>query len=164
MIKVTGRNLSFGPGVTKLNQHVPEIYAGVAPTEQPKAQSPVSDAPRPGKGDRASVKRIRQESGLKLNKLESEWLARLKWLFPADTNIYAQSWRVRLANGVWFKVDFCALLNGVWTAWEVKGPKQGKNVDRGLLALKVAAAQYPEINWNLVWKQDGIWQMQRVLA
>jgi hypothetical protein len=112
--------------------------------------------------DSPPKKRLRQLAG-KLNKLESEWLNCLKRMLPADTRIYAQSWRVRIANGAWFKVDFCAFVDGRWRAWEVKGPKQGKNVDRGILALKCAATTYPEVQWILVWKEKGQWMEQVIL-
>jgi predicted AlkP superfamily phosphohydrolase/phosphomutase len=133
----------------------PHIYGGVGKTDQSQ------NAPDSGSKNRATVKRIKQETVPKLNKLEREWLSQLKW--EVDATIHAQAWRVRLANGAWFKVDFCAFYQGQWWAWEVKGPKQGKNVDRGLLALKVAAAQFPEVKWILVWKDDAGWHEQEVL-
>lgn len=108
------------------------------------------------------AKRIRQDSKPLLNKLETQWLALLKIWYPTVT-IHAQEWRVRIGNGAWFKVDFCAFINGTWTAWECKGPKQGKNVDRGMLALKCAASQFPEVRWYLVWKENGHWSEQPVL-
>ena len=107
-------------------------------------------------------KRIRQGEKPP-NKLEADIKRYLTELHPS-AKIYSQSWRVRLANGAWFKVDHCALINGVWTAWECKGPKEGKNVARGLLALKVAAGLYPEIEWFLVWKEAGKICFQRVIS
>jgi hypothetical protein len=137
-------------------------YTGAAATRL-EAQQPVSDALTNQKGDRASVKkRIRQSTKPLLNKLEAEWLSMLGFMYPG-IKIHAQSWRVKLANGVWFKVDFCASLSGQWTAWEVKGPKQGKNVDRGMLALKCAASQYPEVLWVLVWRDRGEWKTQHLI-
>jgi hypothetical protein len=146
-----------GTGVRKLNPH---LYGTGAAATRLEAQQPVPDAPAVCLGDRASVKkRIRQSTKPLLNKLETEWLARLTSMFPS-LNIHKQSWRVKLANGAWFKVDFCATLSGKWTAWEVKGPKRGKNVDRGMLALKCAVSRYSEINWILVWKDKGEWREQ----
>ncbi len=123
-----------------------------------------TDAPlKTGKAILESIvsKRIRQSSKPKLNRLESEWLEFLE--MNHDCFIHSQSWRVRIANGAWFKVDFCAFVNGRWIAWEVKGPKFGKNVDRGLLALKCAATTYPEVKWVLAWKEKGEWKTQEVL-
>jgi len=146
--KVTGRNLEISEATRKRN---PELYGVKSITVT--NYSPV----------KKEAKRIRQDEKPLLNKLESQWLHILKIKYP-DVEIRAQSWRVRIANGSWFKVDFCALINGRWTAWECKGPKQGKNVARGTLALKCAAGIYSEVDWILVWKEDGKWQEQKVLS
>lgn len=108
------------------------------------------------------AKRIRQDSKPLMNKLETEWLNRLREVYP-NVQIHSQEWRVKIGNGAWFKVDHCAFIEGKWTAWEVKGPKEGKNVARGLLALKCASKSFPEVEWILVWKQNGIWSQQIVL-
>lgn len=107
----------------------------------------------------AAGKRIRQESKALLNKLETEWLAQLRRMMPAVT-VRSQAWRVKLGNGIWFKVDFCAVVGGQWTAWEVKGPHAFRG---GMENLKVAACCYPEIRWLLVWKVKGEWKQQVVL-
>lgn len=152
-----------GPGVRKLNPHL--YGTGAAAGYKQELENP------PYKGYRPSAqainwacrkKRIRQDSKPLLNKLETEWLAMLGFMYPG-IKIHAQSWRVKLANGAWFKVDFCASLVGQWTAWEVKGPKQGKNVDRGMLALKCAASQYPEVLWVLVWRDRREWKTQHLI-
>lgn len=124
------------------------------PFLNPPTYTPVAKLPKP--------KRIRQSSKPLLNKLETEFYGRL-CMFHGPGRIKVQAWRVKLANGSWFKVDFCGLIDGQWMAWEVKGNK-GKNIDRGKLALKVAAALWPEITWQLVWKdKDGKWQEQIIL-
>jgi hypothetical protein len=38
-----------------------------------------------------------------------------------------------------------------------------KNVDRGILALKVAASSWPEVQFILIWKEQGVWNFQEVL-
>jgi hypothetical protein len=81
---------------------------------------------------------------------------RTAWIFP-------QSIRLMLANGSWYKADFFVFAPSGIYAYECKGPKEGKNVARGLLALKCAAHKYPKIQFMLVWKQDGKWQEQIVL-
>jgi hypothetical protein len=111
----------------------------------------------------AEGKRIRQRSGPLMNKFETEWFEVLRQSLPKGTKIHAQEWRVKISNGAWFKVDFCAVVNGTWTAWEVKGPKTGKNVDRGLLALKCACSAFPEVSWKLIWKENGSWLEQILL-
>lgn len=105
-------------------------------------------------------RRLRQSQRPLLNKLETEWLEVLRRKLGPGANIHCQAWRVRLANGAWFKVDMCAVVGTYWTAWECKGPKQMKNVDRGMLALKCAADRFPEVRWVLVWKQNGQWKEQ----
>ncbi len=104
-----------------------------------------------------SKKRIRQSEKPELNRLESEWFARL----PALHGVRPQSIKFRLARNAFYKPDFFSF--ALRTAWEVKGLK-GKNIDRGKLALKVAASAWPEIKFILVWKDEqGQWQEQHVL-
>lgn len=111
----------------------------------------------------SNSKRIRQSEKPLMNKLEAAWLQHLQAIHPA-LQIHSQEWRVKIANGAWFKVDHCAFLDGRWTAWEVKGPKEGKNVARGMLALKCAARCFPEVEWILVWRLNGLWSQQIVLT
>lgn len=120
-----------------------------------------------------SAKRIRQDTKPLMNKLEQEWFNHL----AADSKITMlrpQALRFKLANGAWYKPDITGWVSvvpvvpavpgpAVLTAWECKGPSQMKNVDRGMLALKCAAAQWPEIKFILVWKQDGVFRTQEVL-
>jgi hypothetical protein len=112
---------------------------------------------------KASPKRIRQGEKPP-NKLEADWL----WKFELENPtipVFGQSFRVRIANGAWFKVDYVTFWpDGKIRAHEIKGPKEGKNVARGLLALKVAAGIYPQIEWFLNWRESGSWKEQRVLA
>lgn len=115
-----------------------------------------------------TARRLRQDSKPLLNQLETEWFEVLKDRYSGGYEIHAQAWRVKLAAGAWFKVDFCVFAqvfggDRQWIAYEVKGPKKGKNVARGILALKCAAHQFPEICFVLVWKDDdGQWQEQIV--
>ena len=118
----------------------------------------------------AAPKRIRQSGRPLLNKLEGEWFAVINSAEPPFLHIRAQAKRYKLANGAWYKPDMTATavsehdLSLTEIAWEVKGNK-GKNIDRGLLALKFAAAAWPEVRFILVWKDKvtGAWQQQRVL-
>jgi hypothetical protein len=106
---------------------------------------------------RKANKRIRQSSKPELNKLEAEWFSRL----PLLSGVRPQSIKFKLARNVFYKPDFFSIAQ--LTAWEVKGLK-GKNIDRGKLALKVAATAWPEIKFILVWKDaEGVWQEQHVL-
>jgi hypothetical protein len=105
------------------------------------------------------AKRLRQDVRPLMNKLETGFFAYLTAQHPT-TKIHPQAKRYRLGNGIWFKPDFVALLDGVETAWETKGPRAFRG---GFENLKVAASLYPEIEWWLAWKTAGEWQLQRVL-
>jgi hypothetical protein len=114
-------------------------------------------------------KRIKQDTKPKMNKLESDWLKVLSCQFPNYPRPRGQEKRYLLANGAWYRPDITTTL---WpcpdgpareTAWECKGPKQMKNVARGILTLKVAAHQWPEVRWVLVWRERGEWLTQEVL-
>lgn len=97
-----------------------------------------------------------------MNKLEGDFLSYLQSVYT-DQRIVPQGMRVKIATGAWFKVDF--FIPAKLVAYEVKGPKVMQNQQsRQLLALKVAAAQWPEIEWWLVWKENITWQKQKVLS
>lgn len=101
-------------------------------------------------------KRIRQSEKPEMNRLESEWYKHIKHLEARP-----QAIKLKLARSVFYKPDFFSMR--LQMAWEVKGLK-GKNIDRGKLALKVAASAWPEITFILVWKDEhGQWQEQHVL-
>lgn len=106
----------------------------------------------------APAKRLRQSTAPLLNKLETRLLEHLKRLHPGVT-IHGQGWRVRLANGLWFKVDLVGVVDGRWTAWEAKGPRAFRG---GFENLKMAASVWTEVRWVLMWEQDGQWKSQDV--
>ena len=110
----------------------------------------------------APAKRIRQSDKPLLNGLEMQWLARLEMSYPL-VRFHAQAIRFEIARGAWFKPDLSATIEGQLTCWECKGPKEGKNVARGILALKAAAHAFPDVVFILVWKDDGGWKQQRIL-
>lgn len=109
------------------------------------------------------AKRIRQSSKPLLNKLEAEWYEVLKLRFRITA---MQAIRFRLGNGIWYKPDFMAWPVGLESqdsrmrAFEVKGPHAFRG---GMENLKVAANQYRQIVWVLVWKEQGQWKEQIVL-
>ena len=144
-MNATGKTIAagnVGPGVRRLNPH---LFAG---------QPGVAEA-------KPKERRLRQDHKPKLNGLEKRFALVLASLYPGVV-FHAQAWRVAIANGVWYKVDFCGVVDGRWVAYEVKGLK-GKNIDRGKLAVKCAAAQFPEVDWRLVWFVDGQWKEQKVV-
>jgi hypothetical protein len=78
------------------------------------------------------------------------------------SNLRAQAIKFKIGNNAFYKPDMTGEIAGIWHAWEVKGNK-GKNIDRGKLALKVAASAWPEVVFILAWKTDGQWNEQRIL-
>ena len=134
---------------------------GAARVIMTTGQNPISDS--------SPAKRVRQSGKPLMNKLETEFFNRLSPTFPNYPRPRAQAKRYKIANGAWYKPDITATS---WpqevgpdceTAWECKGPDCMKNVARGKLAIKCAAAQWPEVAFYLVWKKDGQWKQQRVL-
>lgn len=109
-------------------------------------------------------KRIRQGEK-KPSKTEQEW-QRMVEATHQYVHIKAQSLRVRLANGAWYKPDVTGIREdtGIVHCWEVKGGSKMKGVSKGMLALKTAATTYPEFAWILVWKEKGQWKQQEIDA
>lgn len=122
----------------------------------------VRSAPAPLK------KRLRQSTQPLMNKLEAEFYETIRAAFPNYPPVRCQAKRYRLGNGIWYKPDFtvsswpCEFSEASETAWEVKGPKAFRG---GFENLKVAASQYPEVRWVLVWKDKatGEWREQHVI-
>lgn len=145
----------MGDACKKLNPHVFEDHPA------PDCVAPPCDSP----------KRIRQDRKPLLNNLETEFLRWLVPNLPSETIIRAQAKRFRLGNGVWYKPDFTAVINGIECAWEVKGNRIPRGGNRDALAgrrrldiLKIAAATWPEIHWRLVEKGElGHWLILPVL-
>lgn len=115
-------------------------------------------------GATQSGKRLRQDTKPLMNKLEQEYFNVLTRTHPGNKTIRAQAKRYKLANGAWYKPDITANINGREMAFECKGPKQMKSMARAMLTVKFAAAQWPEVCWALVWKDNGLWQRQEVLS
>jgi hypothetical protein len=106
--------------------------------------------------------RIRQDSKPLMNKLENSWFTRLVAIGKVK-NLSAQSLRFKLANGAWYKTDMAGWIDGRLTCWECKGPACMKNVARGILTVKCAAALWPEIDFILIWRVRGVFHQQKVL-
>lgn len=104
-------------------------------------------------------KRLRQDPKPLMNKLEQDLFNYLSRLYP-KVKLHAQAKRFRLANGLWYKPDLTAVLDGQETAWEAKGPHAFRG---GFENLKFAAAAWPEVNWILMWKNDDGWRSQKIL-
>jgi hypothetical protein len=151
----------------RLRARVLNILAGSAPlggqaSVKPGMPGPSNEAPR-------SPRRIRQDSKPLLNKLETEFLARVKDLYPNYPPVRAQAKTFRLCNGVRFTPDLsCSLWpvdNGPSreTCWEIKGPKAW---DDSIVKIKMAAHEFPEICWRFVWKDKATkeWCEQIILS
>ena len=111
----------------------------------------------------APASRIRQDKKPLMNKLEQDWFRILQRRHPG-VSIRPQAKRYKLCSGAWYKPDMTAVLDGVETAWECKGPSVVKGVSKGLLALKFAAHEWPEVRFWLVWRSDGEWRAQRIFG
>lgn len=103
-------------------------------------------------------KRIRQNQKPLMNKLESDFYEILKRTNPLAR---AQAFKLRLGNGIVYTPDFIDLTVLPVTAWECKGPHAFRG---GFENLKVAASLFTEVLFVLVWRKDGQWKQQTVLA
>jgi hypothetical protein len=103
--------------------------------------------------------RVKQDHKPVLNKLETRCRDYLKALCPKSI-ILEQQLRFKLGNGVWYKPDL-ALID-LFEPFirlrliECKGPKQMKGVAKGVMTIKIAAAQYPKFEWFLMWDESGL--------
>lgn len=105
---------------------------------------------------------LRQERGPRLNELETRTLRQLQNDHQLTT-FHAQAIRFRLANGAWYKPDLWALRGGRLLCWECKCFK-AKGAPKGILAVKVAASQYPEVDfWLVTQERGGPLRFERVL-
>ena len=106
-------------------------------------------------------RRLRQSAKPLMNKLETAALAWLQHRYPGN-DFHPQAKRFMLGNGIWYKPDFTASGKNFSQehAWEVKGPHAFRG---GFENLKVAAHQWPEVVWTLVWRDHGQWREQLVL-
>jgi hypothetical protein len=140
--------LPVSDGVRRRNPH---LFAQRSAGEVPfTALRPL---PAPGR-------RLRQDSRPLMNGLETRLLAHLRGRHPGVT-IRPQAKRYRLANGLWYKPDFTAIVAGVEHAWEAKGPKAFRG---GFENLKMAATQWPDVVFTLMWVEAGVWRDQRILS
>ena len=115
-----------------------------------KATHTVVPLPIPGR-------RVRQSRDA-LNKLETRALEYLRRLHPGVMfRCQSKRWRV---GGHWYKPDIVGIGGSLAreTAWEVKGPRA---YQAGIASLKDAAADWPEVDWILLWKDpNGNWRVQ----
>lgn len=120
----------------------------MGPTKVPTNWNPV-----PGP---KSTQHVRQDKPP--NKWEQEYAAILRAKYP-DCRVREQSFKVRVANGAFYKCDLTVSkpLRGGFICVEVKGKRGMKGHAKGILAIKTAAAQWPEFDFVLVWKQEGVW-------
>lgn len=112
--------------------------------------------------DQGVQKRMRQ-GDKPPTKLEADWRRHMEATQPG-VKFRAQAIRFRLANGAWYKPDLMAWMNMRVVCWETKGPKQMKNVARGILTVKFAATAWPEVLFILVWRDAAGWHQQEVLT
>lgn len=104
-------------------------------------------------------KRIKQCRIPKLNKTELRFITMLRGSRP-DLTIRVHAKTYLLANGVRYTPEATAIVEGREWAWEVKGKKIW---DDAVVKIKVAAENFPEICWYMVWEEKGVWNSQRIL-
>lgn len=144
--------------VRKLNPHLYDIEF------YDKATEPDRMTTKP-------AKRVNQ-SHKQPNKLEAEF-ARILRVENPNARISEQSVTFKIGNGVRYSPDLVMYQpyptvsgNGITVAgtvvcYEVKGKHAW---DDAIVKLKVAAHEWPWIAWWLVWKEDGKWQRQQIIA
>ena len=110
----------------------------------------------------ASSKRVRQSGKPLMNRLETGFLTQLRNLHVGqDVTIRSQSLTFRLCNGVTLRPDFVVFLAGQRPVCEeVKGKHAWED---SLIKLKMAAQEWPEFEWRLNWRENGMWHMQTIL-
>lgn len=105
----------------------------------------------------APQERRMRQSAIKLNALETDYQDVLHMKYGKD-DVVAQSIRVRLASGAWFKCDFFVKSERLFI--ECKGPHSFRG---GFEFLKVAASIHTWAKFRLVWRVSGQWKFQEVL-
>lgn len=110
--------------------------------------------------ERKTVKRLRQSSKPKMNKLETEYHEALRNRLP-NASIHPQGARLELANGLTYTPDIVVIhQSGTTECFEVKG---GWFPDDARVKIKMAARLFIGWRFFLVWKEDGIWCEQLIL-
>ena len=105
------------------------------------------------------AKRIRQDSKPLMNKLEQAWLDKLKFGNFTD-KVYVQAIKFKLCNGVTYCPDFVVVQHhGHMVCYETKGFMR----DDAAIKIKMAAKEFPNFTWILVWKKDRQWKTQTIL-
>lgn len=152
---------AFGKGITD-PRLIARVQAAMGAADR-LAGDLRRDGSGPPSGPTPAIKtpprRIRQSQKPLLNKLEQEYYHH-GGLVNLTSPVSIQAIRFRLANGLNYKPDFFLWFPNRPAGIEVKGPHAFRG---GFENLKMAAHQYPWIQWILVWKQDGVWQRQEVL-
>lgn len=142
-------------GQMKSNQNLLSLsnkfVENLALIEKAKALNPFHEKPK---------KRIRQSGKPILNKLEQEFFDLLS--AKPSRMFFPQAITFKLCNGVRLTPDIVEVgdTTGHVTCHEIKGPYAFED---SLIKLKFAAKTYPLFSWYLHWKQDGMWETQRIL-
>lgn len=114
-------------------------------------------APSSTGAEAAPKERRLRQAAIKLNGLETAYQDVLHAKYgPAD--VVAQSIRVRLGSGAWFKADFFVKSELLFV--ECKGPHAFRG---GFEFLKIAASIHTWAKFQLVWKNNGEWMWQDIL-
>lgn len=136
-------------------ERIKRANAGVATSPLPTA--PALEKPKA---------RLRQRTKPLLNRLETAFLARLEHQYQHGAKILSQAITLKIGNGVRYTPDFVVVTQrkdfGIGIeVWEVKGPHSW---DDSIVKLKVAAALFPWIAFNLASGNAGTWRIQQILS
>lgn len=140
----------------------PKYHAQVAAalSRSPAAVPALPELPAP-----VAKARLRQRTKPLLNRLETAFLARLEHHYQHGAKILSQSITLKIGNGVRYTPDFVVVTQrkdfGIGIeVWEVKGKHAWED---SLIKLKVAAALFPWITFNLASGHAGTWRLQQIL-
>ncbi len=141
IVWISGVPYSPGHPMVKL-QHEQQTSSGVVP-ESKKVK-----------------KRIRQSSKPLLNRLETEFYNEVLKSSYNPSFIFPQAIRFKILNGSTLTPDFVVFSQPV-RCYEVKGKFAWED---SLIKIRVAAKEFPMLEWVLVWKDDdGAWQKQLII-
>ena len=149
-IRARGWEVSVGDAVRRLNQNV--FGKLDAETKEILNSAPLN-------------RRIKQKTKGPnlLEQSAMEYLSERNGLSRLGLTVRHHALTLLLANGVRYTPDITGFSpkHDKLHAWEIKGKHAW---DDAIVKLKVAAHEWPNIQFYLMWKDDGVWQTQHILA
>lgn len=149
-IRARGWEVSVGDAVRRLNQNV--FGKLDAETKEILNSAPLN-------------RRIKQKTKGPnlLEQSAMEYLSEQNGLSRLGLTLRHHALTLLLANGVRYIPDVTGFSpkHDKLHAWEIKGKHAW---DDAIVKLKVAAHEWPNIQFYLMWKDDCVWQTQHILA